>query len=186
MKQPKVALQADTPLTLALHTPDSSAESPSRCRELTWDLFAGTSMEAAGGDAVAEVPEAELNRGRRKGKRPTRAEKGSYMGNQDFVREVKDGLQHSMSPPQSLGFVLALQYSPSFGSVNRCVQGHRNECTRHQLHSCLIRSIECQHPTEVCWLVRLLHGGRLHHPCCSWRACPSQRLIHNVQTTFRH
>ena len=110
MKQPKVAFRANTSQLWAIHIPNKSAESPSKCRELTWDLFAGTSMEAAGGDAVAEVPEAELNRGRRKGKRPTRAEKGSYMGNQDFVREVKDGLQHSMSPPPSLGSVLALHF----------------------------------------------------------------------------
>lgn len=91
MKQPKVALRADTFLFWALFIPNKCTESPAKRREPTWNFVAGTSIEAAGGDAVAEVPVAELDRGRRKGRRPTRAEKGSYMGNQDFVREVRIG-----------------------------------------------------------------------------------------------
>ena len=72
--------------------------------------MAGTSIEAAGGDVVAEVPETDLNRLKRKGRRPTRAEKGTYMGNQDFLKEVRMGCS-TACVHRCLGFTLALQVS---------------------------------------------------------------------------
>ena len=131
MRQPKVALQADTPLTLVFHTPNSSAESPAKCRELTWDFFAGTSIEAAGGDAVAEVPEADLDRGRRKGRRPTRAEKGSYMGNQEFVREVRMGCSMACPHLDPSASCLLCSCLRALAATIHIFKGHRKECSHH-------------------------------------------------------
>ena len=94
-------------------------------------------MEAAAGDATAEVPKNDLDRGRRKGRRPTRAEKGTYMGNQDFLREVRMGCSTACS---ALALCLLCR---SIEALASCVNtSSSQECLHYCIHSCLNPSIK--------------------------------------------